>query len=140
MEASGPLGTLLQALNDRDTDAVRSLLAPDFLFEEVAGRGRASEDALLAEIEMILSGLSDLSFRPARLTEEGNRTYLEFRAVGMHTGAFLGVPPTGTLAIVSGVFNAVQDRRHIHALRWTIDFGGLRRQLLMAAQMSRRAP
>lgn len=129
---------MLDALNARDLNAVRSLLAPDFVFEEVVGGGEPSRRALLAEIEMILAGLSDAVFRPARLDRDGGRTYLEFRAMGTHSGDFLGVPATGALAMVSGVFNVTQDDRYIRSLRWTIDFGGLRRQLLMAAQKKAR--
>jgi predicted ester cyclase len=138
MDADGPVSALLDALNARDTDALRGLLAPNFVFEEVAGPGAASRDAFFAEIEMIVNGLSDVVFRPARVSREGNRTYLEFRAMGTHTGPFLGVAPTGTLAVVSGVLNVEQDTKQIRALRWTIDFGGLRRQLLMAARLGRR--
>jgi predicted ester cyclase len=138
VEKSEPVTALLDALNGRDLDAVASLLAPGFVFEEVAGSGDASRVALLAEIEMIFAGLSDVVFRPARVDRDGDRTYLEFRAMGTHSGEFLGVPPTGTLAVVSGVFNVTQDDHFIHSLRWTIDFGGLRRQLLMAAAPARR--
>jgi predicted ester cyclase len=138
VEKSEPVTALLDALNGRDLDAVASLLAPGFVFEEVAGSGDASRVALLAEIEMIFAGLSDVVFRPARVDRDGDRTYLEFRAMGTHSGEFLGVPPTGTLAVVSGVFNVTQDDHFSHSRRWTIDFGGLRRQLLMAAAPARR--
>lgn len=130
---------LLDALNARDLDEVRALLAPDFVFEGVAASGEPSTEAFVAELEMIFAGLSDVVFRPVRLSNEDDRDYLEFRDMGEHTGTFLNIPATGTVAIVSGVFNVVEDNEHIHALRWTIDFGGLRRQLLSAAQTTRRA-
>jgi hypothetical protein len=88
---------------------------------------------------MIFAGLSDVAFRPVRLGSEDDRDILEFRAMGEHSGKFLDVQATGTIAIVSGVFNVLEDNEHIHALRWTIDFGGLRRQLLTAARTAKRA-
>ncbi len=138
MDRSRPVVMLLDALNARDLDEVRALLAADFVFEEVAASGEPSRAAFVAEIELIFAGLSDVMFRPVRLSTEGDRDFLEFRAVGEQTGKFLGIPATGAVAIVSGVFNVIEDNEHIHALRWTIDYGGLRRQLLTAAQMTKR--
>lgn len=139
MDRSRPVVMLLDVLNTRDLDGVRALLAQDFVFEGAAASGEPSRQAFVAELEMIFAGLTDVVFRPVRLSGEDDRDYLEFRAMGEHTGEFLGVEATGAVAIVSGVFNVSEDNRHIHALKWTIDFGALRRQLLTAAHGAKRA-
>ena len=127
------ISRFLGALDRHDADELRSVLAADFIFEDVAGEGEQSVNALLTECGMVFDAFPDIVFRPVRQTAERDRHYVEFRAFGTHRGEFLHVPPTGTLAIVSGVFNLAEDGRVIRRLRLTIDFGGLRRQLLLAA-------
>jgi predicted ester cyclase len=133
-EAGSPTARLLEALNTHDPQAVRAVLAPDFTFEEVAGAGAPSIDAFLHEFGRVFDAFPDVLFRPTRETQEGIRTYLEFRAMGTHRGEFLNVRPTGITAVFSGVFNAEHDGDRICRMRMTVDFGGLRRQLLLAAQ------
>jgi steroid delta-isomerase-like uncharacterized protein len=122
------------ALNSGHGDDLDNLLTEDFVFEEVAGAGAASRDALKAELEAFRTALPDISFRPVRVARDGQRIYLEFRAMGTHRGAFLNVSPTNTFAIVSGVFNVALQDGQIARLRLTVDFAGLRRQLLQAAR------
>jgi steroid delta-isomerase-like uncharacterized protein len=122
------------ALNTRDPDGMRQALAADFVFEEVAAAGEPSVDALLTEFRMVFDAFPDITFRPVRESAEGDRTYIEFRAFGVHQQEFLNVPPTGAMAFISGVFNVKADQDVIRRLRMTVDFGGLRRQLLVAAR------
>jgi steroid delta-isomerase-like uncharacterized protein len=117
-----------------DAASLRHTTAPDFVFEEAAGPGERSMAALLAELEMVSRAFPDIAFRPVRHSRHDDRTILEFRAIGTHRGDFLGVPATGTLAIVSGVFTLQIEDDLVRRLRLTVDFGGLRRQLLLAAR------
>jgi steroid delta-isomerase-like uncharacterized protein len=125
----------VEAVNSHDPERIRAVLAPDFTFEEVAGPGNASVSALVSWFEPVFEALPDITFHPIRQTREGDRTYVEFRAMGTHQGHFLNVPPTGTVALVSGVFNVAGSRELVRRLRLTVDFGGLRRQLLVAERM-----
>jgi steroid delta-isomerase-like uncharacterized protein len=118
------------AINAHDTERVHSLLAPDFVFEEAAGAGERSVDALLQELHIIFDAFPDITVRPVRETTVGPRTYVSFHATGTHQGEFLGIAPTGRRVFVSGVFNLQSDGGVIRRLRHTIDFGGLRRQIL----------
>lgn len=135
MQERSSIDAFLEAINSHDVERVRATLAPDFVFEDVAGSGSPSAEALLEELRMIFSAFPDIGFRPVRQTRESGRTYVEFKAIGTHNGEFLNVPATGTMAIVSGVFN-LEGNGSIRRLRLTVDFGGLRRQLLMAARMA----
>lgn len=137
MHDDSPTSRFLDAVNSRDPERVRGVLSADFVFEEVAGEGEPSARALVEELKIIYAAFPDIAFRPVRQTVEGNRIYVEFRAIGTHQAEFLEVPPTGTLAIVSGVFNLESDDRQVRRLRLTVDFGGLRRQLLLAGRMAR---
>jgi steroid delta-isomerase-like uncharacterized protein len=131
-----PVEAFVESINARDLDKVCAVLPDDFLFEEVAGPGAASVDGLLSELRMIFAAFPDIVFRPVRHSRDGNRTLVEFRAIGTHNGEFVGVPPTGSVAVASGVFSAVEAGRKIARLRLTVDFGGLRRQLLTAQRRS----
>ncbi|MBV9281796.1 MAG: ester cyclase [Chloroflexi bacterium] len=135
MDDDSAAARLLDAINTHDLTRVRGVLASDFVYEEVAGPGELSVEALLHELDLVLSAFPDLLLRPVRQTTEGERTYLEFRGMGTHSGEFLSVAPTGATAIVSGVLNVAGGGAGVRRLRMTVDFGGLRRQLLLAARM-----
>jgi predicted ester cyclase len=128
------LDRFFATLNSGDWDSLDGLLAEDVIFEEVAGTGLPSRNALKEELAVLRSGLPDLSFRPVRVEPAGDRLYVEFRAMGAHRGELLRVAPTGTFVILSGVFNLAISSGRISRLRLTIDFAGLRRQLLQAAR------
>ena len=128
------LDRFFTALDSGDWNGLDGMLAEDFTFEEVAGSGAPSRDALKEELGVLRSALPDLSFRPVRIEPAGDRLYVEFRAMGAHRGELLHVAPTGTFVILSGVFNLVISGGRISRLRLTIDFAGLRRQLLQAAR------
>ena len=129
-----PLELFLTALNEHDTTALESSLGSDFLYEEVASAGAPSREALTTELSMLFDAFPDLHFRIVRISEQDGRRFLEFRAIGTHKGEFLGVAPTMSFTIASGVFNVQADDDSIHRMRMTLDFGGLRRQLLIARQ------
>lgn len=132
MSGEIPIDDFFAALNQHDLEALRRLLAFDFVFEEVAGPGEPSVKSLADELQLIYSGLPDITFRPVRRVTDDGKTIVEFRAIGTHDATFLSVPATGTTAIVSGVF-AFEGSKRIDRLRLTVDFGGLRRQLLTAS-------
>jgi predicted ester cyclase len=135
MHDASPASRFVDAINSRNADRLREVLTSDFVFEEAAGPGERSVEALLHELAIVFTAFPDLMFRPIRETPEGGRTYLEFKGIGTHKGEFLQVPPTGTTAFVSGVFNLEDAGERVSRLRMTVDFGGLRRQLLLAARM-----
>jgi predicted ester cyclase len=139
MQDTSPASRFVDAINSQNADLLRGVLTPDFVFEEAAGPGERSIEALLHELRIVFEAFPDLMFRPIRETIEGGRTYLEFKGIGTHRGEFLQVPPTGTTAFVSGVFNLADAGERICRLRMTVDFGGLRRQLLLAARMRNAA-
>jgi len=134
LDETSAAARFFDALNARSPQKMREVLADDFVYDEVAGKGEWSANALISEFQMVFDAFPDITFRPVRQTAEGNRLYIEFRAFGVHQQEFLNVPPTGAMAIISGVFNLEQDDRAIHRLSMTVDFGGLRRQLLTAAR------
>lgn len=127
----------LDALNTWDPVLIEAVLGDAFVFEDVSGPGERSRRAFLDVLHMMRSAFPDLTFRATRhaLSEEG-RTVIEFKAMGTHQGEFLGVAPTGAFTIISGAFNLAHSDGRVTRLRQTIDFAGLRRQLLMAAGRS----
>jgi predicted ester cyclase len=139
MQEASPALRFVDAINAQNADLLRTVLTPDFVFEEAAGPGERSIEAFLHELRIIFEAFPDLMFRPIRETTEGGRTYLEFKGIGTHRGEFLQVAPTGTTAFVSGVFNPEDADNRICRLRMTVDFGGLRRQLLLAERMRNAA-
>lgn len=136
VQESSTVSRFLEALNTHETNRIRDVLTPDFVFEEVAGEGEPSLKAFLDELGMVLTAFPDIAFRPVRQTRQAERVYVEFRAIGTHQRQFLDVKPTNGMAIISGVFNLEQNGNGIRRLRMTVDFGGLRRQLLLAGRTS----
>lgn len=124
---------LLDALNSHDPAAISALLAPDFVYDEMRGAGQTGAEAVLAEFALVFAALPDITFRLVRISGLEDGFHLEFRALGTHQGEFLGVLPTNTLALFGGVMT-IRGGEQIEHLRMTIDFGGLRRQLLTAAR------
>lgn len=57
---------------------------------------------------------------------------MEVRAIGTHEGEFLKVAGTGALVLVSGV-STLSGESTVRRASMTLDFGGVRRQLLQAA-------
>ena len=124
-------------MNDPDPRSLRGTLAETFVFEEAAGAGEPSIAALTQEAEMIRRAFPDIEYRAVRRTQSAGRSLVEFRAIGVHEQDFLGVPATASLAMFSGVFNLKIEGMRVSRLRLTIDFGGLRRQLLLASHVAK---
>src|SRR4051794_28060627 len=115
---------LFDVLNRHDLELLDSVLADDFVLEDVAAPGTRSREAFTAEMDLIFAGLPDLIFRPVRVVEDAGAEVIEFRAMGTHKGAFLNIQPTDSFALVSGVFTIRVENDRIARLRLTIDFGG----------------
>lgn len=132
VDESSPVAHLMQALDSHNLEQLRRQLSHDFVFEEVAGPGRESIEALEHHLQLFFDAFPDLTFKTARKEHVDQRAYVEFRAIGTHKGAFLNVDPTESLAIVSGVLNLQISGGLVQRLRLVVDYAGLRRQLLVA--------
>lgn len=92
----------LAAFNDRDREAMASLLAPDAVehgvHRELEGRG-AIVDTLTAHFEPF----PDYGGTTEAIIAEGDLVTVRYRASGTHTGEYRDVEPTGQQAEWSGI-------------------------------------
>ena len=133
IQASALIDRLFACLNAHDDDCVRSLLSSEFEFVEGAPPGAPSERALLDRLALLRRAFPDIVYRVARTREESGWHYVEFKALGTHSHEFLSVQATSALMVISGVFAVQQRHDLICRLRVTLDFRGLREQMLVAA-------
>lgn len=116
------------AWNEGDVDALDALLgAPYVRRRGPAGvpQGRAE---FKASISAVREAFPDLHTEIEDLVEDGDRLAVRWRSTGRHTGAFLGVPPTGRPVEVSGATFARFDGETVTEESVTFDS----RQLLEA--------
>jgi steroid delta-isomerase-like uncharacterized protein len=117
-----------EVLDQGNLDAIDELMAPDYV-GHVPGyppMSRADDRAMLT---MLRAAFPDLRFTIEDQIADGDRVMHRLVAQGTHTGAFMGVPPTGRRVTVTGMnVNRIVDGRIAEA--WgIIDMLGLLQQI-----------
>lgn len=92
-----------EAWNAHDPDAVAAIFAPDAEAYDVGVpeplRGR---DAIRRRAADLLAAFPDFRLERLELLVDGNANADRWRATGTHTGAFMGMDPTGNRIDVRG--------------------------------------
>lgn len=57
----------------------------------------------MARVQAILGAFSPLQFRLEQLVAEDDQVVARWSQTGTHTGAFLGIPPTGKAVTLRGI-------------------------------------
>ncbi len=78
------------------------LVAPGYVDHnaEAAGRG---PDVVRAHVEALRATLSDFSLTIQDIIADGDRVVTRVTGQGIHTGAWMGIAPTGTTVRVKGI-------------------------------------
>ena len=82
-----------EVVNKGDVDAADELFDPDFT--SVTPEGTLDREAFKQYVLQWRGGFPDLHCEVSDLVEEGDRIAWTVRAVGTHTGDFMGIPATG---------------------------------------------
>jgi steroid delta-isomerase-like uncharacterized protein len=85
-----------------DTDALDTLLAPDYRRRSSGDEEGLTREAFKATIATTRSAFPDLVTHVEDVVVEGDRAAIRWRSVGTHLHSFLGVPPTRRTVEVSG--------------------------------------
>lgn len=88
---------VLQAINERDLDAMWRWVAPGFVRHDYGGAfwdGQGPE-GLANLVRLLLGVLPDLHLDVREVLATGDRAVAYLTVSGTHRGEFLGVPPTG---------------------------------------------
>jgi steroid delta-isomerase-like uncharacterized protein len=118
-----------EVFNQRKTSLIGQLAVDDYReHNPFPGQGDGRAD-LEARVQAILGAFAPLQFRLEDLVAENDRVVARWSQTGTHTGAFMGIPPTGRQFTITGI--------DIHKLRngrmaehWhVVDLFGLLQQL-----------
>ncbi|MFM9608169.1 flavin reductase [Streptomyces niveiscabiei] len=83
-------------------DALDDLLSPAYVRRRGPGGATQDRDQFKDSIRAMREAFPDLRTEIDDIVEDGDRLAVRWRSTGRHTGAFLGVPPTGKPVEVSG--------------------------------------
>ncbi|WP_406109178.1 flavin reductase [Streptomyces sp. NBC_01003] len=97
------LGTAWHAAwNQGDVDALDELLSTSYVRRRGPAGVTQDRKEFKASISAVREAFPDLHTEIEDLVEAGDQLAVRWRSTGHHTGAFLGVPPTGRPVEVSG--------------------------------------
>jgi steroid delta-isomerase-like uncharacterized protein len=118
-----------EVFNQRRTGLIDQLAVEDYIeHDPFPGQGNGCAD-LQARVQAILGAFSPLQFRLEDLVAEVDRVAARWSQTGTHTGAFLGIPPTGRQFTITGI-GIHQLRGSRMAEHWhVVDLYGLLQQL-----------
>lgn len=96
MDARGLSEKMLQAWKDRDWDAIRDVLHPDYVYTGPDGQRVAGIEAgLVAGWSSFAESFPDGDYEIQGVCVDRDTLVTEFRFTGTHTGDFEGIAPTG---------------------------------------------
>ena len=98
----------VEVLTGRNLNVANDLFAPDFLSHPASGDA-VDLASYLRAVEISHSAFADLRVDIQDQIAEGDKVVTRWTAHGTHTGAYMGIPPTGRKLSVSAI--------HIHHLR-----------------------
>lgn len=96
----------VQAVNDRDFEALKQYLAPGFVRHDLTSAFPGSETGSAAAInflEALMAGIPDVAFEVQDMASDGERAFVRFRFIGTHKGTLMGHPATGKQVDFSGI-------------------------------------
>jgi steroid delta-isomerase-like uncharacterized protein len=120
----------LESLNKRELDVADELLAADFVsYMPGLPEPLRGAQAFKQFTSILWSALPDFDYTVEEVTAEGDKVEIRWNAQGTHTGAFMGIPPTGKQITVTGTNTYRIASGKIVEQRSDYDQWGLMRQL-----------
>jgi len=90
------------AWDEGQVEALDELLSPGYVRRRGPAAVPQDREHLKNSIRAVRAAFPDLRTEIEEMVEDGDRLAIRWRSTGHHTGAFLGVPPTGRPVEVSG--------------------------------------
>jgi predicted ester cyclase len=116
-------------LADRRLDVLDDLLAPRFVGHDPVG-APIDRAGYIDAVRMLHEGFSGLTVTVGDQLADGNRVTTRWSAIGVHTGAFAGIPATGRDVLLSGIDIHRLDGDRIVELWEQLDLASLVAQLI----------
>jgi steroid delta-isomerase-like uncharacterized protein len=91
-----------EVLNKGNLDFIDEICAPDYV-EHAHESPSPDREGLKREMAMLRGAFSDLHVTVEDLVAEGDKVVARTTARGTHSGALMGLPPTGKVVTVSGM-------------------------------------
>lgn len=122
-----------EVMNGRNADVIDKLAVADYVeHHPLPGQG-TGRDGLRDRVSMLLAG-TEPEFTIEQIVAEGDLVVVRWTNTSRHSGAFLGIPPTGRSFTIEGidVYRVENDRLAEH---WhVIDQLGMLQQLGLIPQ------
>jgi len=123
----------IQGLFTRCDLSALELLTEDYVDHAPFPGATADRESMRTAATVIRAAFPDWASRIDHVIAEGDLVAEHFTATGTHSGAFMGIEPTGRRAALHGV-NVFRLRDGLIAERWgVLDFPGLLAQLRSAS-------
>lgn len=115
--------------NEVDLGLVAEILHSDVTFRGSVGVGASGREEVCDYVRMVTTALSDYRCDVEQLIVEGTSAAASVRFSGVHTGDFLGFPPTGRRVEWVGAAFFVENENRLRDI-WVLgDLDSLRAQL-----------
>lgn len=86
---------MLRAWKNRDWDAIREVLHPEYVYTGPDGQKAAGEEGLVAGWSSFAESFPDGEYEITRICTGGDTVVTEFHFGGTQSGEFDGIAPTG---------------------------------------------
>ncbi len=118
-----------EGFNQRDLDAVESVLADDFVEHEEFPGMPSDKTAPRAFMDMFTKAFPDFTFHIEDMLQDGDKVATRGRMTGTHKGDFMGMPETGK-AFDIPFFDLLEFRDDRAVGHWGLtDVAGMMQQL-----------
>ena len=128
-DQASPLVAYLDAGDSEDYEALSEVVTPGIVTHATGGSTLTGVEAQEASWRKAHQGLSQLRHHVVELLPGPNLVAARVLVTGVHTGSFLGVPPTGASIRVDQALFARIDSGRIAELWEIVDTGSGLRQL-----------
>jgi steroid delta-isomerase-like uncharacterized protein len=120
-----------EMLNKGDFDALKELLAPEFLLYKPRSAKPASREEQIYWLKIFHEAFPDLSWIPQEFIAAGDKVIVRFIARGTHNGEYKGIPASGNKIEFSGIVILRMENRKIVEQREQNDISDIVMQLGM---------
>ena len=129
VDPASVLVAYLEAGDSEDYEALQEVLAPGVVTHSAGGSMLTGRGAQESSWRSAHQGLSQLRHKLIELVSESDLVAVRVLVTGVHTGSFLGVPPTGATIQVDQALFARVEGGQISELWEIVDTGSGLRQL-----------
>ena len=116
------------AFNSQNLDAIHELFAPDYVLHIAGSPDVEGRETLKEMVAGSLATLSDATLTADDMMAEGDKVATRWKITAIHSGEFMGVPPTNQQITIHGIIiDRFEDGKVVEAWE-SMDMYGLMTQ------------